>query len=935
MVDDSVTAMALSPWGRNAALAGKRGLHIIDLDAVYKEPRWVRHLTAWEVADVQWLPHPARPAWVALTLNSKGILWNLLRALAHEYILHGHERAITDINFHNLHPDMLATSSVDRHCFVWDVRDALRRPAAVLCDWAGAATQVKWAFGNSNLIATAHGERIDVWDIRSPLTPLHGVTGHTNRVNGLSFDPQDQLVTCLSDGTVRTWLLDSHLTPVLVVECGFPVARARVLSMGHAMAVMPLRGGGNRILFLEIPKEGTSFFEPLFQSEPQKKPLCEFLWRKTPAPSEAPGYNNSFEMLTLGRDNRVVLYSCGEDFYNAISYDFKGPMSPRDIALRRRLTQFKNVSYREPSHEAHNLGRIDNVLTSDVNLLVNQLEADDYLHYLSNLYGSAGNDPYGVGIELRGLHEDVRNRWTAVRFEDVDVAGGKLVFAVDSPVLEVVEKNGSGKCESFFASPDPPELSKPVFLRVILRFKRGYPKSGPPSVHIEASHATTAAQRRLFEEYISYLLERTVAWNDLCLRWVFDFLVGQHVVLGLPALQVEMPFQPVLDTESDILIAPEPEEAPDGAAQVNVLQPITCGACWGPDGKLLVFASQGAGSLFEYAKTAGETGFEEGYTMGGKSVRTVVARLGFPLLIPARRALATKYAIAGAGASEIAQHNAAVADAHLALLSDLSEELLALLNIWNVVKVIVLENEADRHRRSLMGGPAPVVARADDWGFYLHLFGALRLVQDIMTYLEDRGDVQTLAMILCLIPENGELTARKREAAPTVEPDMPYDVFATGYAVKADVTMKLEVFTDAYGNGEKDYEVESLFDSGLLQRLAKYRDMYSNMLLTWGLPEKRVEMLKYNFKQGPVEESTYKTHSVAYNIETSSGTIICHYCCTPVGKLRIEVCHVCHHVFHTACSKLWFKSIGDVDAGYVGTEDQCPSGCGCRCLKYV
>ena len=54
-VDGAIGAMSLSPNGRDAVLAGRRGLFIIDLDDPFTTPRWLHHITSWEVADVQWL----------------------------------------------------------------------------------------------------------------------------------------------------------------------------------------------------------------------------------------------------------------------------------------------------------------------------------------------------------------------------------------------------------------------------------------------------------------------------------------------------------------------------------------------------------------------------------------------------------------------------------------------------------------------------------------------------------------------------------------------------------------------------------------------------------------------------------------------------------------------------------------------------------------
>lgn len=47
----------------------RKGLYIVDLQNPYDPPRFLPHNSAWEVADVQWNPFPARSEWVASTVS--------------------------------------------------------------------------------------------------------------------------------------------------------------------------------------------------------------------------------------------------------------------------------------------------------------------------------------------------------------------------------------------------------------------------------------------------------------------------------------------------------------------------------------------------------------------------------------------------------------------------------------------------------------------------------------------------------------------------------------------------------------------------------------------------------------------------------------------------------------------------------------------------
>jgi WD40 repeat protein len=63
----------------------------------------------WEVADVQWNPHPARSNLIVSTSSQKLLIWNLYLSgqTAIEHILHAHYRAITDVNWHPHIPDVV------------------------------------------------------------------------------------------------------------------------------------------------------------------------------------------------------------------------------------------------------------------------------------------------------------------------------------------------------------------------------------------------------------------------------------------------------------------------------------------------------------------------------------------------------------------------------------------------------------------------------------------------------------------------------------------------------------------------------------------------------------------------------------------------------------------------------------------------------------
>ncbi|GMG40046.1 unnamed protein product [Ambrosiozyma monospora] len=226
-----LSTMSLAPGGRDAVLAGRKGLFVIDLDDPFAEPRWLHHETSWEVADVQWSPHKSKPSWVVSTSNQKVMVWNLMRPShdAIEHTLHAHKRAITDINFHPFHPELLSTCSVDTFVYTWDLR-CPQIPIHQFADWRAAASQVKWNYNNPDILASSHDHHVLIWDRRKGAGPLERLEAHNGRVNGVDWSRTDahELTTCSNDMSVKFWDYGKSTDePLYTIQTDFPVNRAQ------------------------------------------------------------------------------------------------------------------------------------------------------------------------------------------------------------------------------------------------------------------------------------------------------------------------------------------------------------------------------------------------------------------------------------------------------------------------------------------------------------------------------------------------------------------------------------------------------------------------------------------------------------------------------------------------------------------------------------
>ena len=104
-------------------------MFIIDLEAPFEIPRFLPQGGTWDLADVQWNPHPAREEYVVSTSSEKLLIWNLELSgpTAIEHVLHAHYRSVTDINWHTVEPNIVVSTGIDSWLWAWDLR-ATQKP---------------------------------------------------------------------------------------------------------------------------------------------------------------------------------------------------------------------------------------------------------------------------------------------------------------------------------------------------------------------------------------------------------------------------------------------------------------------------------------------------------------------------------------------------------------------------------------------------------------------------------------------------------------------------------------------------------------------------------------------------------------------------------------------------------------------------------------
>ncbi|ODQ80482.1 hypothetical protein BABINDRAFT_160761 [Babjeviella inositovora NRRL Y-12698] len=596
-VDSAVSAISLSPNGRDAVLAGRKGLYVVDMDDPFSAPRWIQHATSWEVADVQWSRHAAKPSWVVSTSNQKAMVWNLARSSSRalEHVLHRHVRAITDINFHPTDPEILATCSVDTFTFVWDMR-APRKPCHLFPDWRTAATQVKWSYADPHVLASSHENYFYIWDTRKGAKPLHTVQAHTAKINGLDFSKTSasQLISCSNDMTVKIWDYETSIEkPAHVIRTEFPVARARYLPFGDdGCGILPLSGGSNAVYIANYRDSADAAMKPTYVFKGHSMPVRDFLWRERYAAYPATD-DREFQLVTWAKDRDLRLWKTNDELYartglvrnNTFVDLFDENPHPHDP--KEAPYSYDTFSV-EPSTEG--------VFRNRKYLFVSKGSANKFSHldWISGVRIGSGNagtnffdhQPANLGEEV----SLVGHKFPKIRFEKISVSTGRLVVSLNGAWSGLDEE------------------SDLLFIRVEIDFPPEYPALSPRFA-VEQSHELSAAVQHEMALELARVADTYAERSRFSLEACLRCLMGEK--LNLEEFTDDELAMGVLEDAYDYAAssAVSDEEEEDDEEELVPLVSITargtrsaptgrfdstpvpkgCGAVWTRDGGLLCF----------------------------------------------------------------------------------------------------------------------------------------------------------------------------------------------------------------------------------------------------------------------------------------------------------------------------------------------------------
>ncbi len=560
------------------------------------------------------------------TSNQKALVWNLgikARQDAVEFVLHGHTRAITDINFSAQHPDVLATCAVDSFVHCWDLR-VPARPVISFSDWFAGATQVKWSRQVSHVIASSHDKYLRIWDDRMGAYPVRSIEAHDTKIYGIDWNrhEQNRILTCSLDKSIKFWDINVlENDPEWIINTPFPAWRARHTPFGCGLLAMPQRGNGDVHLYDRRPineqyLSGT--VPPVARFEGHKGQVKEFLWR--PRGTIIDGIDHrEFQLVTWGTDQVLRLHRVVPETMAAIGYQ-KGVTTNSTMNFTRRGAKYRTFRD-EPSEEL-----FDEVFDSQAgsspaagqsfhprprgstSVGMSKVEiplSQGWLHG-SHLAARIGMHGRTNGRQILNPIDWMKNvkitSWNpATLGEEITQVGekfGKVIF-------ESVDMAQRKAVISMYAPWGP--SSAPMFMKFDIKFPLAYPREAAAIFNVQKTSGMTdelagmlsielrtiaqtyvARKRGCLEAVIRYLLREQDM--ESIVSWILDESVEDSKIVEDAVLEQE-----VSSDEDDL--GGTTFQGPSGTMNssellnANVLMPVPkhCGALWADNGKLVCF----------------------------------------------------------------------------------------------------------------------------------------------------------------------------------------------------------------------------------------------------------------------------------------------------------------------------------------------------------
>ncbi|TYZ63145.1 hypothetical protein PybrP1_008228 [[Pythium] brassicae (nom. inval.)] len=331
-------ALAVDATGALGVLAGRKGLHLVDLEAPFVPAATLHHQTKWDVSVVKCHPLVPFRAHVASTSNHNTLIWSIAHALGDSgssvssgapqqqpllATLRAHTRPVSDVAWSPADPWVLATCSADTKTHLWDIRTP-PTPVLTLCAFSSSATQVAWSRVDGASLATAHDGDVRVWDTRASggasKGPAVTITAHMQKIYGLDWHPTraDELVTCSEDKTVKFWDVAQPRVCQGQLATGAPVWRARYTPFGDGLVTSAHRLDTSLRLWALSHAEpgggGGLAVDPVHTFAGHSDLVKGFVWRARPGAGV-------FQLVSWAKNQELRLWRIDAPHLEACGYD--------------------------------------------------------------------------------------------------------------------------------------------------------------------------------------------------------------------------------------------------------------------------------------------------------------------------------------------------------------------------------------------------------------------------------------------------------------------------------------------------------------------------------------------------------------------------------------------------------------------------------------
>lgn len=474
-------------------------------------------------------------------------MWNLHLPSknAIDFVLNGHTRAITDVNWGPFSPEQLATCALDGYVHCWDMRTP-QYPVTSFRDWDAGAIQVKWNRVDENIVASTHDRTLHIWDRRKGVSPVKSILAHERSIRGLDWNRTRRtgVVTCSLDKTVKFWDYSRGDEPERILRTNTPVWRARHTPFGWGIMTMPKRGDTTLYLW-DRRAEGDKPVEPVATFSGHKALVQEFLWRAKGGEDEHGNDARQFQLVTCSDDHQVKLWPVKEETLVALGHEKDKPIRFRLTRRGAEYRTFRKEPQANPEHErfsalnpplatfsakqgtrtaawkrkAMGMGFMTSAVGKkrDASDEASKRSASDWMKgvqiepenpsFFSPATTSEQPDLMVWNVESLGTELSlVSAKFPSVDFESVNVAERKCTLSLSGPW---------GQHDEI------------AFIRLHLVFPETYPEQRPPLFELEETSGVSDERRKAMTRFLGRIGALHARKGRPCVEACLRYLVGE------------------------------------------------------------------------------------------------------------------------------------------------------------------------------------------------------------------------------------------------------------------------------------------------------------------------------------------------------------------------------------------------------------------------